>query len=275
MPGPYLAKPTFPSWQPARAPAGCRLYLPMTEGTGRNVRDVSGRSKDGAFAGTLAWQSGYYGPQIGGFSATSFLTLDPPQQILHNGVFPWWAEIMVINSTVTAGTVFSQGSSATNTPQIAVTYNSGAVAGRLQVFVLDDAGVGPNVAANGLPLNDGLPHVVRLSMLASNAFRLYFDGVQVGSSVTNVGTMTHNRLTIGANRRVSVSAPFTGSAITIAAGNSAMPDPQDLATDWLSGRFPAVRPPRRIWFLGVTTLPPPPFLAAWARGSNQLIGGGY
>ncbi len=251
----YQRKPPAPIWQPQQAPAGCKLYLPLVAGAGTTVRDLSGRSGvDGTFTGSPVWQMGPCGPQIGGFTTSNYVAIDPPVQILAV-TYPWWMAVLTVNTGTAQMVPISQGLSSSATPKVLLFYNDGGVANRINIRVTSDAATLAFVTADNLPCNDGLPHVVMAGMIAPNVPRLYFDGVKVGSSsATTLSTLTSDRLTIGATRTTSVSSAFAGSVIAAAAGNGAFPDPMALAQDWLSGRFAAVRPIERAWLPGAVTV---------------------
>jgi hypothetical protein len=236
----YLLKPRCPIWLPGAAPPGTRLYMPLSEGAGTTVHDVSRRSKDGTFVGAPAWQSSRYGTRLGGFTASDYVAIDPATQIL--GVtYPFWLAALFVNTSTSFGIFAMQGYSLDSTPQVAIRLNPGGT-NTLDYNVLDDAAAHPNPFASGrTEATDGQPHVIMGVSRTASDHKLYLDGLQIATSSTAISTMTSDRLSLGVNRSTSVNFPFPGEFGAFACGVGAVPDTVAFAQDWLTGRFRAVR----------------------------------
>src|SRR5207237_1628940 len=85
----YLAKP-LPLWRPDQAPAGCLFYALLDEASGLRVRDLAQRAGNGAFVGTPTWGRGLYGPQLGGFTASNYVSV-PGLVGAGTLTYPHWA----------------------------------------------------------------------------------------------------------------------------------------------------------------------------------------
>jgi hypothetical protein len=242
---PTRSKPaSSPIWQPGRAPAGCKLYLPILAGSGPTLRDYSGQGNHATIVGTPIWQAGPYGAQLGG-STSNYATIDPPAQIL-GLAYPFWVACLFSNTSTASTYLFSQGSSSTNTPFIAIRVNVGVV-GRISYFLEDDSNAATSTQLDGQPINDGESHVVACWSNSPSDHRIALDGGPAAASTGTIGTLTSNRLTLAALRRIAAASAFTGSVAALAAGSGALPDLSRLAQDWLSGTFRAIRPPPRAW----------------------------
>lgn len=244
-----LVKPEEAIWQQEEGPPGCRLYLLLHEGGGRVARDLSRRSKDGTFISggspTLAWQRGRYGAQLGGFSTTDYLQIDPPTQITH-AVYPCWMAVLAINTNTADGALICAAGTAADTQFAAIRYNRTST-GTLAYTMVDDSGTAVVLSVSGLSVNDGQPHVAMAWSLSASDHRLAWDGAQVASSTSTLGTTTFNALTLGALRRNTIVTSFGGSLIVASAGRGSVPDPKAFAQDLLSGELAAVRQrPRRV-----------------------------
>jgi len=248
----YIVKPPVATWQPDRAPAGSRLYLPMHEGAGARTRDLAGVGL-GTFVGTPTWGRGPYGGQIGGFTTSNYITVSP----IPARAYPFWQAYLFVNTVTTTGATLGGWTNTGGSNPAAIIRVNGDVVSRPDYFLRDDAGGGPvaslSAASGSATPNDGLPHVLMASSHSTVDHRLYWDGRLVGSSSTSVGTITTPVFTVGVMRRTTVSGAFGGSTIAVLAGSGSVPDAMALAQDLLSGRFAAMRPRRDlVAFAGVT-----------------------
>ncbi|WP_406699231.1 LamG-like jellyroll fold domain-containing protein [Singulisphaera sp. Ch08] len=252
----FDAKPDDPEWQDDEAPAGCRLYMPLVEGSGNTVRDFAG-SNHGSFVGSPSWQSGLYGPQIGGFSTSNYVAIDPPAQLL-GATYPFWMAALTVKTGITAGYSLAQGNSA-GTQSMGILHNSGN-SSLLAWQVRNDAGNLRSVSATVGNQSDGRPHVVMCVSPTASVRNLYFDGQLVGTNAAALGAITCDTLTIGAIRNATVTNAFTGSLLWAGCGSGSVPDPLALANDLLSGQFSAIRPRSR-----------PALLAAGTSGGTTSV----
>lgn len=273
----YLHKPASPRWQPGRAPAGCRLYMPVTAGAGATLRDLC-RANHGAFVGAPAWERGFYGPRLGGFSTANYVAIDPPAQLV-GLVYPFWVAAHFVNAdatfTAAAKQMLSQAVSANNNNRISLYIHRNAT--NQAGFEVRTASGTVSFSEGTAATADGLPHVLMGVARSASSFACYFDGRPLGTDTTAVGSLAgHARLSLGVRRGSSVGDVFPGSLIAVAMGEGAVPDPMALAADWLSGRFSAARPRSNLAILaaattGTTTPTPGLALAGGGLLSSPLV----
>lgn len=236
------AKPASPTWQAGRAPAGCKLYVPMADAPAATLREMATRTLATWF-GSPDWGSGPYGPQLGGFATAKYVDLFPSSQVL-GANYPFWWATLASNSSTAAAWAFTQGDGPVSPAyNVSLSYNPGTIFGRLD-YILHGTSADINIEAYGLPLSDGRPHVAMGWSHSATDHHLAFDGIEVASGTTNPGTITGSRIALGVhiNSLGGTSEPFGGSLIAFLAGNGSVPDPVTLAEDLLSGDFSAVRP---------------------------------
>jgi hypothetical protein len=243
-------KPPAPRWQAGSAPPGVKLFLPLAEGP-RPIQDAV-RGTIGTLAGTLAWGSGRYGPQLAGFTTSNYAYLSPPAQILAS-TYPCWAAVLVDAPPGVGGWPFCQGVIGTGSHSVGIGWNdpaTGSLSYRLNA-------IGNSVTtATGLPLNDGRPHVVAAWSNSATDHHLWFDGVEVATGTTDPGgTLSTPAVLIGVESFNPTRNPFGGAVIALALGNGSLPDFGPLAYDWLSGNVSAVRPRMSSALLSATTPP--------------------
>ena len=78
----------------------------------------------GAFVGSPTWATGLYGPQLGNFSASNYVTFDNTPQVL--GVaFPCWLVVMFVNTGVGDYVLASQVNLASANPLVELRINQG------------------------------------------------------------------------------------------------------------------------------------------------------
>ncbi len=233
-----------PVWTPpvgARLPAGCRGSFDLLERSGTRVRD-SAQRKDGSFVGSPTWGRGLYGPQLGGFTASNYVAIDPPNLAIS---YPFWQASLATNtSTTVGGYINSFGSSSSGNPIAALVYNLNS-ANTLGYFIRDNAGASPIVSMFSFTTqNDGNWHVAMGVSFSESDHRLYWDGVQLASSATAVGAITVNQLSLGVLRRTGVASPFNGSLGWYGWGLGQVPDPARLYRRLITGSFPWLRDDR-------------------------------
>jgi hypothetical protein len=263
----FFVKPAAPVLRPGHpAAAGLRFALPLHEGSGR-PQDLSGNGRHGTMVGTaVAWGRGPFGRQLGGFSATSYVTHDAAAGLL--GVtYPCWIVSIAANSGVADAFTVAQASTTSANQFMGLRYNLGGVAGQVSYSIRDNAGINPVVAATIAASTDGQPHVLMGWSNTASDHRLAWDGVQVASSTATLGAVTTNNLTLGVLRRTTVTLPFAGSLIGVAGGNGAIPDYRAVAADF----FAMFRPGRAVILMAAAAVPS--FRPAWAAGSNVFLTG--
>lgn len=239
-----VAKPSSPAWQGGDLSAGVNHYYPVHEGTGTTVTDlVTSGAKNGSFTGTPTWSVNTpLGAQLGGFSTSNYVAIDPAAQPIATGAYPWWFAVLVTNTSSAAqGWPISFGRNSSGNTTVGFRLNE--VANRVGAFVRDDAGTGTaSLDYSSSPINDGNPHVLMWIQLAANRGDFFFDGALVSSSSSTLGTITLNQMSLGVLRRNSVGNPHTGFVLAAACGEGDVPDPGDFSDDWIYGVFAAVRP---------------------------------
>lgn len=231
-----LIKPEAPDWQPASAPAGVRFYGLFGEGAGTTVRDWSGDVGDGMFIGSPAWAVGSYGPQIQSFTPSNYVLVPDDPGLRISDVF--WVAAFVV---VPAGAIAQYAT-------VAFKSSSGSWNDGWGMYWESAPGMTwwtSNYSNRVTPFNPGAgPHVLMGTAVHSagtTTRRLYSDGVQVaiGSNATSpVQSMAD--MTLG---RAAGGGAWPGALVALAVGNTAIPDPAALASDWMAGQFSAVRPP--------------------------------
>lgn len=246
----YSHKPVYPTWQPGHAPAGCKLYAPLAAKAGSAVRNLVG--EPGSFVGSPAWSSGFYGPQLSGFTSSNFVTFDWLATRVVSAPF-WLAVLASTSASGSTQTLFSLTNSDAS-HEIEVYLTAAGIFETYQSF-------GFVVMDSPAALNDGRPHVFMLASYANADHRSYVDGVPVATSTNNSSSpYAFSFLTLGCQRYgasgVTRGAPWGGSIVAAAAGTGAIPGPRALSADWLSGTFAAVRPRREAW-PGAEAGPPP------------------
>ncbi len=233
------AKPLTPAWQASHAPLGVNGYWPLTEGSGTTVVDLFTSPHNGTFVGVPVWATGSFGAELGSFSTTKYVAINPASQLMGTGSYPFWAAILYKNSDTTTNCyALSQGSSSSATPIISLEFNNGT--NKVGQFIRSDDNATQETAITGG--NDGNYHVLMVVVWAANRGAFYLDGVQGALSSTTLGTFTDNRLALGVLLRSAASNAFTGTIVAAACGSGNCPDPADFADDWLSGAFAAIRP---------------------------------
>lgn len=238
---PTFVKPSWPVWQSGKAPAGCKLYLPLAEGSGTTVRDYAG-GYVGSLVGTpdwQPWQQGLYGPQLGGFSLSDYVTVNAASSVLT--IYPRWMATLASNANIaTNGVSIGAGNSSDATPICAIQYN---LSGTGNLTYQQRGSLQVHTTAAGLAaINDGLPHVAMAVSLSATDHRLYWDGRLVASSTANPGAMALNTLAVGVLLRTGSASPFLGAIQWAGLGTGSVPDPLSFAQDLLSGRFTPIRP---------------------------------
>lgn len=265
----YLAKPVSPQWQPGSAPAGCKLYLPLAEGAAKTVRDLA-RAHNGTFVGAPAWQRGLYGPQLGGFSTSDYVAIDPPSAILGTGTYPCWCAAMFVNTTASSGWLISQGSTTDGNAQIGLRLNN-ATADRVE-YVNGTSPTYVDIVVDGILINDGNPHVAMGVSWSASSHQLFIDGISRGTDSTTPSTFTGDALSLGVFRGSSVSGRFPGSLVWAGCGNGSVPSPLAIYADLLAGQFSAVRPRSRLAVLAATSGGTPPATIYARRGRSFRVG---
>lgn len=203
----------------------------LNEGAGKRVLDSGQFGRHGAIIGTgLSWVQGpnaFCGRGLSGFSTSSYVSIDPPRQVL--GVtYPFWFAALVANTSTSTGSIVGQGSTASNGPIIHMAVND-SLTNAVSYVVRDDAGTSSSLfVLNTTACTDGLPHLFMAVSYAANDHRLYLDGQQIGTSTTAVSTITDNTLTLGALRRSSVSNAFPGRIFWFGLNVGSVADPMTL-----------------------------------------------
>lgn len=247
-----MVKPTSPVWTPgAIGTEGCRGYWLLHEGSGTTVSDISPGGNHGVFVGEPAWGTGAFGPNLSGFGASAYVAADGAGVAAGaSGGYPCWCAVLASCSVATQGIVLSLGNATSGIPLVALGWNTSffsPAAGGLNYLIRGDSVdtfAGANWASGGLA-TDGQPHVLMGVSESASVHRLYVDGVLRASSTAVLvpwpTALPWGRLSLGVRRRSSVDQPFPGSLHAAAFGWDAVPDPADLAADWLSGTFSAAR----------------------------------
>jgi hypothetical protein len=111
--------------------------------------------------------------------------------------------------TATAGVhgyVYSEGSSASNTPIVSMVHTS---LGLAQVYIRSDSGAETTIS--GTTNLSGAPHSVAFVESGSGAYALYVDGRVEASGTLTRSTTTLNKATIGALGRTAYANYFSGT----------------------------------------------------------------
>lgn len=244
-----MAAPIKPSpavWQPGSAPAGCNLYALLHEGTGTTTDNLAG-TDDGTFVGSPTWGTGTYGPEVGGFTSSNMIGYSPASQLVATGSYPFWIGAMFKNTSTNAGDIIGFGSTSSNSPKVLLRINTSGNAGQFLYWANGNSFDGPFANATGLTCNDGNYHTVFGVSTSATAHALLFDGTQVATDTTSLGTCTLNTYRIGGYLRSAGDVPFpfshANSKVAWAGcGQGAAPDFAALHTDLITGTFAAARP---------------------------------
>src|SRR5690606_38091714 len=112
-----------------------------------------------------------------------------------------FAVFSTVSTATTSLTLYSEGNNANNTPMAYMHFNT-SVQGRIRYFQRDDANASVAPTFSDTDANNGQPHVMIVRRLAADSWSLRYDGVDVVTASTSIGTTTIDRLTIGALGRV-------------------------------------------------------------------------
>lgn len=227
---------------------GLAAWWPLRPAGGSTLYDLGpSRRYSGTLVGTAQWQPGPLGPQLGGFgsgtSATGYVTLPATPQVV--AVYPSWVVVGLIHSATSANAnqwVWSAGNAIGGNVLVGVRNNDTAN-NNLSYFVRNASGTLAEASGTGLGTGDGRPHVVAGVSLTASDHRLYVDGRLRASSSTNVGSLTHNLLTLGCIGRSTYSNPTEATIWHASMGTGAVPDMQALAEALLGGGLAFASPP--------------------------------
>ncbi len=221
------------------AASGVKAAYLLNECGGTLCDDFSGNNNAGTFTGAPAWQAGPWGSQLGGFTTSDYVVLDPTSQVF-GGTYPcWMASLAVCNSTSTGYTIFTGGSTrgfgGIQYSNTSITY-----------FLFDDGSENVDINVGSSIPTDNLPHLVAGVSYGSNNNRFYVDGIEIGTDlVSNPSTCTFTQLTLGIQRSSHYGAnanAFPGSLIWAGLGNGAVPNFAALWADfWAPYTTPAIR----------------------------------
>lgn len=196
--------------------ANAILYYPCTETAGTVCADASGFGFDGTYIGAITYQQGVNvlddtNPNSVGMIYT---TTNSAATCIYRATSPLSGDGGVNGQTwevwIRPNTIFSSSGIYANILQQRNTQSSVGLAdetGTLRIAV-DSAGIrvylgsgsGLTIIMNPSVTIDTCPHQVTLTRLKTDAWRLYWDGVQVANSTSNLTySVTPNQLSFGAD----------------------------------------------------------------------------
>lgn len=237
-----VVKPATVSWKSAEAPAGTVNYWPFV--AANNVTDAAGAT-NGTIVGAPTFTDSTYGYELSGWSVANYVKMDAASNVF-GASFPCWFAVMAKNSTSGVSPVYaySKGDSAGGNVLVGQIFNS-STSNKTVGFLRDSNNDSGQPFLTDSRASDGGYHVWHVVMWSATDARIYLDGSEVGraTKTAGVGTFTSNELSLGVLRRSggTASAPFPGSVVAFAQGAGSVVDPFDLAHDWLSGAWSAIR----------------------------------
>jgi hypothetical protein len=214
-----------------------RFCMMFVEGSG--LPDESVMNIPATQIGTPIWGNGPLGPMLGGFTTSNYIDFTPTITL---GVFPFWIAAQVVNSdSTTVGNALGISDPATTNTFAVLQFNGAS--NRIVYSLRDDAGTAAATASFvSATVSDGTPHVIMGVSWSASDHRLYWDGVQVGTVATALGTFSPKLISLGVLHRTTIAQPFPGSLTWAAIGSGAIPDPMVMATAIQSGRYPVTSP---------------------------------